>query len=81
MKDGSNSMSEKEFIVGAIEFLDNMLWPGIIPNYDAVDEYLDKWLEYHHNSYYEVEFIRKQKESEDEYGVSFERKNEASSTV
>lgn len=74
-------VTEKEFIVAAIEYLDNHRWKGIIPNYDAVEETVDEFLTQFHNDFYKVEFVRKEKQSEDEYGVSFERKNEASSTV
>lgn len=64
MSDGSNAISEKDFITGAIEFLDEVLWNGIVPNYDAVEESLDKFLKYHHEHFHEVEFIRKEREDE-----------------
>ena len=48
-------MTEKEFIVGAIELIDYK-WKGIIPNYDAVEEWLDEYLAEFHKKYDEVEF-------------------------
>lgn len=57
--DGSKSISEKEFITKFIEYLDNEKWRGIIPNYDAIDEWLDEWLKEFHKKYCEVEFIEK----------------------
>lgn len=66
MRDGSDSFSEKQFIVAAIEYLDTYRWRGIIPNYDAVDETVDEFLTQFHNEFYEVEFIRKPVETEDE---------------
>jgi hypothetical protein len=52
-------MTEKKFITSFIEYLDNEKWRGIIPNYDAIDEWLNDWLIEHHKTYREVYFYKR----------------------
>lgn len=59
-------MNEKELIVNFIEKLDNEKWRGIIPNYDAIDEWVDEYLKEIHKEYYEVEFKKKEEHQFDE---------------
>jgi hypothetical protein len=48
-------MNEKEFITKAIEHIDRK-WNGIIPNYEAVDEWLDEYLAEFHREYHGLSF-------------------------
>ncbi len=55
-------MNEKEFILSVFE----AVWSdAVVPEMiDEVKERIDKFLEYHHQHYYEVEFIKKEYEGE-----------------
>lgn len=50
-------MSEKEFILSVFE----NIWPdAALPEMmDEINERIDRFLDYHHQHYYEVDFIKK----------------------
>jgi hypothetical protein len=68
MSDGNNSVSERRFLERFLVyyFCDLPRFEGLTKN---DEEQIDTFLEQHHQMYYEVEFIKKQLESDDEYEI------------
>lgn len=51
-------MTEKEFLITFIEHAEAM---GKLGDNNILDAFIDNYLEYHHQTYYEVEFVKKLK--------------------
>lgn len=50
-------MTEKEFLISFIEHAEAI---GKLSEYNNLtDEFIDRWLEYVHKEYFEVEFVKK----------------------
>jgi hypothetical protein len=73
MRDGSDRMGEKGFLMLFINHIGRLKGTKTvfhsISSQNIAKKEIDDFLEIVHKHFYEVEFIRKEKESEDEYNT------------
>lgn len=62
MRDGSNAMSERDFLISFMKELNFF-------DEEWGKAFIDEFLKHHHTNYYEVEFVHILPESDDEYEI------------